>query len=39
MDARQDDVLGITRLLHVALIGFGGGFRGLMLTLVVDAGC
>ena len=24
VDARQDNVLGVTRLLHVALTGFGG---------------
>ena len=26
VDAREDDVVGVTRLLHVALTGFLGGF-------------
>ena len=37
MDARQDDVLGITRLLHMALTGFGGVLGFDVLTFVVDA--
>ena len=29
-----EDVLGVTRLHHVALRGFGGGFWGVILTLL-----
>ena len=32
-----EDVLGVTRLYHVALTGFWGGFWGVILTFVVDA--
>ena len=32
----QEDVLGVTRLHHVALTGLGG-FWGVILTFVVDA--
>ena len=28
VDAREDDVVGVTRLLHVALTGFFGGSSG-----------
>ena len=38
VDAREDDVVAVMRLLHVALqAGFFGGFWGVMLTFVVDA--
>ena len=37
VDATDDDVVRVTRLHHVALTGFGGGFRGVILTFVVDA--
>ena len=33
----EKNVVGVTRLLHVALTGFWGGFWGVMLTFVVDA--
>ena len=32
-----EDVVRVTRLHHVALTGFGGGFWGVILTFVVDA--
>ena len=37
LDARQEDALGVPRLLHVELTGFGGGFRGVLLTFVMGA--
>ena len=37
VDAREDDVVGVTRLLHVALTGFLGGLGCVMLKFVVDA--
>ena len=41
VDAREDDVVGVTRLLHVALTGlWGGGFWGVMLNDVdIRCGC